>query len=53
LSDNIYINQNILNSQVVNKAAEIIFKNVKSEIYNESLNTYIIKSILILLNKWK
>jgi len=41
LSDNIYINQNILNSQVVNKAAEIIYKNVKSEITNESLNTYI------------
>ena len=41
LSDNIYINQNILNSQVVNKAAEIIYKNVKSEISNESLNTYI------------
>jgi hypothetical protein len=41
LSDNIYINQNILNSQVVNKAAEIIYKNLKSEISNESLNTYI------------
>ena len=38
LNNNIYINQNILNSQVVSRASDLIKNTLKTEIFNENID---------------
>jgi hypothetical protein len=38
LNNNIYVNQNILNSQVVDKASNLIKNTLKTEIFNENID---------------
>jgi hypothetical protein len=51
LNNNIYINQNILNSQIIENASNVIKNTLKTEILNENFESIFIQSFHFFCSK--